>query len=284
MPYRFMRFPEGKTKAVTFSYDDGVRTDMRLAEICEKYGMKATFNICSSLIASGEGEWRLSANDMKDLVLRGHEIAVHGDEHKSPARCTDMEIIKEFLTCREALENALGEVVTGMAYPDLPISAAGEERYREIRAILKSLGISYSRTFGNDGNGFDLPTDWLAWMPTIHHDNEKSLDYARQFVELKVEEQYNSHRNPRVFYVWGHSYEFSNNDNWEHFDELCEILSGKDDIWYATNIDIYRYSTAFEALVFNAANTRVYNPTSYDIWFECRGKVHCVKAGETLNY
>ncbi len=284
MPYRFMRFPDGKTKAVTFSYDDGVRTDMRLAEICEKYGMKATFNICSTLIASNEGEWRLSANDMKDLVLRGHEIAVHGHEHKSPSVSTDMEIIKEVLTCREKLEDILGDVVTGMAYPDCEIERAGARRYEEIRTLLLSLGISYSRTLGGDNNGFNLPADWLCWVPTIHHDNPNSLEYARQFVDLKVEDLYVSRHNPRVFYVWGHSYEFSNNDNWEHFEELCGILSSKDDIWYATNIDIYRYSAAFDALVFNAANTRVYNPTAYDIWFECRGKVHCVKAGETLNY
>ncbi|MBQ7779066.1 MAG: polysaccharide deacetylase family protein [Clostridia bacterium] len=284
MPYRFMRFPEGKTKAVTFSYDDGVRSDVRLAEICDKYGLKATFNICSTLIASGEGESRLSENDMKKLISHGHEIAVHGDEHKSPARCTDMEIIKEFLTCREILEDKLGEVITGMAYPDLPISTASEERYREIRVILKSLGISYSRTLGNDNNGFALPDDWLAWMPTIHHDNENSIEYARQFVDLKVDDLYVSRHNPRLFYVWGHSYEFDNNNNWEHFEELCKILSGKDDTWYATNIEICRYSKAFDSLVFNTANTCVYNPTAFDIWFACKGKTHCVKAGETLNY
>lgn len=279
-----MRFPEGKTKAVTFSYDDGVRDDMRLSEICDRYGLKATFNICSTLIAQSEGESRLSVNDMKDLISRGHEIAVHGREHKSPARCTDMEIIKEFLTCREILEEKLGEVITGMAYPDLPISAAGDERYKEVRAILKSLGISYSRSFGNDNNGFSLPSDWLAWMPTIHHDNPKSIEYARQFVNIKVEEVYNSYRYPHLFYVWGHSYEFGNHNNWEHFEELCQILSGKDDTWYATNIEIYKYSVAFDSLVFNAANTRVYNPTAYDLWFECRGKTHCVKAGQTLSY
>lgn len=284
MPYRFMRFPEGKTKAVTFSYDDGVRADMRLAEVCDKYGIKATFNICSTLIAKGEGEGRLSENDLRELVSRGHEIAVHGHEHKSPAHCTDMEIIEEFLTCRERLEEVLGTVVTGMAYPDLPINAAGEERYKEIRAILKSLGISYSRTLGDDNNAFNLPTDWLAWMPTARHANPHTLEYARQFVDMKVDDLYVSRHNPRLFYVWGHSWEFDSAGNWELLTELCEILSGKDDTWYATNIEICRYTKAFDSLVFNAANTCVYNPTATDVWFKCRDKVHCVKAGQTLNY
>ena len=45
MRYCFLRFPEGKFKAVTLSYDDGVQADIRLAGILDKYGMKGTFNI-----------------------------------------------------------------------------------------------------------------------------------------------------------------------------------------------------------------------------------------------
>ena len=283
MPYRFMRFPEGKTKAVTFSYDDGVRDDMRLADICDKYGVKATFNICSSLIAEGEGEGRLSVKDMKNLISRGHEIAVHGHEHKSPVHSSDLEIIDEFLTCRQILECVLGEVITGMAYPDLPIDLAGPERYREIRTLLSSLGISYSRSFGGDNCDFSMPNDFLSWIPTVHHDNNNALAYAKDFVSLDPNGRYNSHRNPVLFYTWGHSYEFSSNNNWEHFEELCAILGNKEDIWYATNIEIYRYTKAYEGLVFNADGTRVYNPSAYDIWFESRHNTYMVAAGQTTD-
>ncbi len=281
MPYRFMRYPEGKTKAVTFSYDDGVIYDLRLAEVCDKYGIKVTFNVCSSLVGDSD---RLSADDMRDLVSRGHEIAVHGHEHKSPALCTDMETVKDVLLCRESFEEILGTVVNGMAYADCAIARGGRDRYEETRALLKSLGIVYSRSLGGDNNGFELPTDWLEWMPTVHHDNPNSLLWAEEFTSVKVEEQYNSYRNPRLFYVWGHSIEFENHGNWEHLTELCEALSGRDDVWYATNIEICRYAKAFERLEFNAANTAVFNPTSFDIWFECRGAVHCVKAGQLLRY
>ena len=37
-----------KKKAVTFSYDDGVPQDRRLAEIFDCYGMKGTFNFNST--------------------------------------------------------------------------------------------------------------------------------------------------------------------------------------------------------------------------------------------
>ena len=35
----------GKKKAVTFSFDDGVMQDIRVIEILDKYGLKGTFNL-----------------------------------------------------------------------------------------------------------------------------------------------------------------------------------------------------------------------------------------------
>ena len=40
----------GKMKAVTFSYDDGVTQDIRLIELLNKYNLKATFNLNSELL------------------------------------------------------------------------------------------------------------------------------------------------------------------------------------------------------------------------------------------
>ena len=37
----------GKKKAITFSFDDGVWQDRRLIEIFNKYGLKGTFNLNS---------------------------------------------------------------------------------------------------------------------------------------------------------------------------------------------------------------------------------------------
>lgn len=47
----FMRFPEGRLKAVTLSYDDGMDQDIRLIEIMKKNGLKGTFNLNSGLYA-----------------------------------------------------------------------------------------------------------------------------------------------------------------------------------------------------------------------------------------
>ena len=41
----FLRFPDYKTKAVTFSYDDGVEQDEKLIHIFNQNGLKAAFNL-----------------------------------------------------------------------------------------------------------------------------------------------------------------------------------------------------------------------------------------------
>ena len=46
-----MRFPQGKKKALTLSYDDGVEQDVKLIEIMRKNGLKGTFNLNSGLYA-----------------------------------------------------------------------------------------------------------------------------------------------------------------------------------------------------------------------------------------
>ena len=43
-------FPQGKKKALTFSYDDGVLQDIRPDEMFRKYGMKATYNLNSDFL------------------------------------------------------------------------------------------------------------------------------------------------------------------------------------------------------------------------------------------
>lgn len=47
----FMRFPGGRTKSLTLSYDDGVQQDIRLVDILNKHGLKGTFNLNSGLYA-----------------------------------------------------------------------------------------------------------------------------------------------------------------------------------------------------------------------------------------
>jgi hypothetical protein len=60
----------------------------------------------------------------------------------------------------------------------------------------------------------------------------------------------------------GHSFEFARQNNWEVIEDFCKKVSGRDEIWYATNLQIKRYLSAVRSLVYTADETMVYNPTA----------------------
>ena len=85
-----------------------------------------------------------------------------------------------------------------------------------------------------------------------------------------------------MLYVWGHSFEFDLQDNWHIIEEFARYAGGKEDIWYATNIEIYDYVKAYESLQTSVDKRIVHNPSSVDVWFAHNKQTYCVKAGETL--
>lgn len=280
--YRYLRFPEGKAKVVTFSYDDGHICDIRLSDLFTKYGLKATFNFNSYKMRDNG----ISVEDAKAHILdKGHEIAVHGAFHRAEGRQRPAEAIRDVLTCREELENTFGRIIRGMAYPDSGIRKISNcTSYETIKRYLTDLDIAYSRTLNQDNNDFELPLDWHAWVPTAHHGNAKLFDWIEEFVNFDVIgfEGSLAHRFPRLFYVWGHSFEFDRAQNWDRAEEMCQKLSGHDDIWYATNIEIYEYVTAYNSLVYSMDGKRVYNPTATKIWFEADRTPYVIEPGETI--
>ena len=277
----FMRYPGGKAKAVTFSYDDGVIHDIRLAEVFDKYNMKATFNFnCCGL-----REKNFSNEEIKEYFLsKGHEIAVHGAYHRANGNMRPIEGIRDVLDCRLELEERCGQIIRGMAYPDTGITVFGNfSKYEDVKQYLKELDIAYARTLGGDNNKFLLPDDFYAWMPTARHANPKIMEYIEEFLKLDLSAKtYHARRYPRLMYIWGHSYEFQTDNNWELIEQICEKLANNDEIWYATNIEICDYVNAYKSLIYSANGKTIYNPTLYEIWFDVDGVPYSIKSGETL--
>ena len=84
-----------------------------------------------------------------------------------------------------------------------------------------------------------------------------------------------------MFYLWGHSYEFDDNDNWHIIEKFAELSGGNDDVWYATNIEIYEYVNAYKSLISTIDESVIYNPTAIDVWVFIENKKVCIKSGET---
>lgn len=281
MKYRFMRYPGGKAKAFTFSYDDALQEDVRFVETVNRYDLKGTFNLVGRFLDTGFG---VGVDFIKEQVLdKGHEIANHGYDHIGMDSMRPIEQMQELLDSRLTLESYFGRIIRGYAFADKSVNRFRfPDTYRSIRTMLQAADLVYARIAGDDNNRFLLPEDWYNWVPTAHHTNPDVMAYLDEFTALDVSKLYIAARDPKLFFLWGHSFEFERQNNWELLESICEKIAHHDDIWYATNMEIYEYTMAYRTLHFSADSHRVYNPTQIDVWFDFDGTVYCVHAGETL--
>ena len=269
----YLRFPGFKRKAVTLSYDDGVVWDRDLIAIMDAHGLKGTFNINSELYAQNEGERRLTKESAYSLYANsGHEVAVHGAKHLHLAQASEAVATRDVMIDRENLEKTYGKIIRGMAY------AYGNYSDKVVE-ILRNCGIAYARTTVSTEK-FDIPTDWLRLPATCHHRNPKLMELARQFIEGE-ESAYQACR-PKLFYLWGHSYEFNDHNEWHIIKEFAEYVGGREDIYYATNGEIYDAVTDFNNLIFSADGTRVFNPSCRDVYVNSNGKDLIIGSGKEI--
>jgi peptidoglycan/xylan/chitin deacetylase (PgdA/CDA1 family) len=271
-----MRFPQGKPKALTLSYDDGVEQDARLVELMKKHGVKGTFNVSYGEICppgkvyeAGRYHRPMTLEQLKHVFdWDGIEIAVHGWHHPHFEHLVPSVAMEEIIEDRLGLEKEFGGVIRGMAYPFGTYND-------QVVEILKQTGIRYARTTKSTKQ-FDLPTDWLRLHPTVRHGSPSLMELTDEFLNLSVV------REPKLFYLWGHTFEFDLENNWNVIEEFFEKAAGREEIWYATNIEIYEYTQAFERLIYSCDGKRVFNPSAMDVWVAYQEKNICIPAGQTI--
>lgn len=226
----------GKKKAITFSFDDGVTQDIRLIEILNKYGLKATFNLNSgffgnvwSLPVNGVevSHIKVQAKEVKD-IYQGHEVAAHTITHPFLPDLDEAEIIRQVEEDRKTLSALCGYDVMGMAYP-----CGGQNNDDRVAKIIQeNTGVRYSRTTVST-YAFDLQENLYRFNPTVWYGDARFESLIDEFLALETDK-------PKLFYVWGHAYELDAGvPSWEKFEELCKKLSGKEDIFYGTNKQVF---------------------------------------------
>ena len=271
-----MLFPNGLRKALTLSYDDGVEQDAELISILNLNGLKCTFNLNSGLFApegvvypEGQIHRRMPLSQAKMLYGESeHEVAVHCLTHASLPELPQDRMVYEVMRDRENLEREFGGIVRGMAYP------FGTFNDQAVEA-LRVCGIAYARTVISS-HSFNMPSDWLRLAATCHHDDPELMSLADRF--LNEPARYGA----RMFYLWGHAYEFEANDNWQVIRDFAEKMGGHEDIWYATNIEIVDYVNACRSILASADGKTLRNPTATTVWADIDGKCVCIPAGETV--
>ena len=228
----------GKKKAITFSYDDGVTQDVRLIEIFNRYGLKATFNLNSELLGKKDIldrpdfcvlHHKVEPQDVRS-IYEGHEVAVHTLTHPRLTKIEDeKEIIRQVEQDRLNLSELVGYEVVGMAYP-----CGGENNDDRVAKIIReNTGVRYARALKSH-HTFSIYPDLYRFQSTVHHHGawDEMWKLADRFLSEESDE-------PMLFYIWGHAYEFYIfPERWAQFDEFCKKIGGRNDIFYGTNREV----------------------------------------------
>ena len=270
---RYLRFPGGKSRALTLSYDDGVKQDLRMVEILQKHGIKCTFNINAGLFTPEDVHnlQRMKRSEVLQAYPQDmFEVACHGYTHPWLEKLSPDNATAEVLEDRRTLEAMFERPIQGMAYPYGTYSD-------QVVEILRNCGIRYCRTVVSTEK-FDMPSDWLRMPATCHHRNPRLMELADQFLNDSP------YPTPRLFYLWGHTYEFDMDNNWHVIEAFAEKMAGHADVFYGTNMEIYNAWLDFTRLESTADGHIVHNPNCNTVWFADRkNNVYEIKPGETLH-
>lgn len=82
----------------------------------------------------------------------------------------------------------------------------------------------------------EFPENWYAWQPTCHYAEAETPLLIKRFLSAPESEDL-------LLHIFGHSYEMTNPDRhhgWVYFESLLKLLSGRQDVVYATNSEAMR--------------------------------------------
>lgn len=114
----------------------------------------------------------------------------------------------------------------------------------------------------------------MVWNPTISHRDPKLFETLDIFVHTEQELP--------VFYLWGHSYEFENQNNWEIIEKFAKMISEDNSIAFLCNLDVVEYLQAMKKV--EITEQTIVNPTDKSLWFDVDGKTIEVQANSTYTF
>ena len=276
-----MLFPEGKTKALLLSYDDGTIHDRKLVKLMNKYHLIGTFHLNSNKLGTDIYFDYLNKAEIKQLY-EGHEVSVHSANHPNLTDISKIDVFYEIAEDRKELERLVGYPVRGMAYP------FGNTN-DDVVAIIDDLGIEYARTVGDTYN-FEIPKDFLRWYPTIHQfakaywePNQPEKDIKELEVFYKVIADFLATKQLAVLDIWGHSWEMGLDQNkWDETEKFFTLLANNPTIHYTKQIDLVDYINAFRNLKFSVDKSSVTNTSSLNICIKINDTIYTVQAGSSM--
>ena len=250
-------FPGGLKKAFTLSYDDGVVQDKRLISLFNKYNVKGTFNLGYGVLGyKSEGPFNIDKVEPEEVkeLYKDNEVGGHSLYHSDLSSLGEPYMMYEILEDKVQLERLVEKPLKMFAYPFGLFND-------KVKDGLKKAGYKGARTVLSTHN-FNLPEDPLEWNPTCHHNDEKLMELAEQFVKGRS-------MKAQLFYVWGHAYEFDKDNNWDMMEKFLDYIDkNREGIWFVSNGEILDYLQAYDMLEYTVDGSLIYNPSAIDVEIE----------------
>lgn len=203
----------GKKKyTIVCSFDDGYKSDLKVAGLLEKYGLPGVFYVVLDWI---DKDGFLTWDDIYGLFDRGFEIGSHTVTHPPDLKkLYDEEIHFEVQNSKDMLETA-GFPVKSFCYP----RGRADERVKRFVA-----DAGYLEARGTGKLGIIEVKDRLYLPGTIHvfqreeYEGKLILNFAKETID-KVRQE-GGYCN-----MFGHSKEIERDGNWEVLEEILKYVS-----------------------------------------------------------
>lgn len=216
------------------SWDDGHPSDLRLAELLSRYGLRGTFYVP---IHNLEGRAVMSVDQLRELDT-AFELGSHTFGHIYLPRLSRAECVQQITEGKVQLEDALGHGVDGFCYP-------GGKLNRSVRQRVIDAGFTHARTTSNlwlsEGkDAFTIPTTAqfyphnlrVLWRNFLKGGNYgvrakafqslvrpgNRFDAFQMLVNRFSESDY-------VLHFWGHSWEIDKYNLWHRLEKFLSFVA-----------------------------------------------------------
>jgi len=225
----------GKRVFFTTSWDDGNKSDLKVARILKKHCIKGTFYIPI--------HWKYRTLNDKDIkkLSKNFEIGFHGFEHKNLTKLNKVELKKEILESKKLLEKTINKKIVCFAYP------FGIYNKNALETV-KSSGYKFART--DIETCLEKRTNPLLSHISVQVSN-KPTRYFIRFFKFNMTSVLSWHKRAKllfdkvlneggIFHISGHSWEIEKNDDWEKLIDFFDYAVKHDDVIFLNNSEIVR--------------------------------------------
>lgn len=200
------------------SFDDGSAEDLRIAHLCEKYGIPVTFYVPVDYIglAHRNGYEPLTPKGLAHLAKK-HEIGSHTITHPMLTRITLQEATNEIVESKRMLERIIDKEVYSFCYPrgyaNDKLRDVVRQHYRSARNTLVG--------------SLEEPTDPVWKSTSVHIAGVRRPEYENTTwlkEGLKMWEKAKETKNA-IFHFWGHGWEITRYDAWKDFEKFLKGIA-----------------------------------------------------------